>query len=270
MLSIGEFSRVTQLTVKALRLYHEKGLLIPDKIDLDSKYRFYRSSAIEKALTIKQLKDMGFSLGEIKKILHECRDDRQMVALVEGKLKDIDEAIRQYHKMKQNLSIFLRRTGEDPPGTGEHAEPPEIKREEIPAIHVCSIRFKGRYHEVGQHFAALSRTCGRFAVGKPFSLYYDDGYKEDGADIEACVPVGREVTAEGILCREIQGGKAATVLHRGPYRELGGSYRRLYEYCRENHLEQRMPVREEYLKGPGMIFRGNPNKYLTKLIVFFS
>jgi len=48
MLSIGELSRVTQLTVKALRLYHEKGLLIPDQIDIDSKYRYYRGSAVEK------------------------------------------------------------------------------------------------------------------------------------------------------------------------------------------------------------------------------
>jgi DNA-binding transcriptional MerR regulator len=57
MLSIGELSRVTQLTIKALRLYHEKGILIPDRIDYDSKYRYYRSNAVEKALIIKRLKE---------------------------------------------------------------------------------------------------------------------------------------------------------------------------------------------------------------------
>jgi len=39
MLSIGEFSRVTQLSIKALRLYHERGILIPDEIDDESKYQ---------------------------------------------------------------------------------------------------------------------------------------------------------------------------------------------------------------------------------------
>lgn len=268
MLSIGEFSRVTQLTVKALRLYHEKGLLIPDQIDLDSRYRYYRSSAIEKALTIKQLKDLGFSLGEIKKILHECRDDQHMVALVEAKLKSIDDSIRLYKEMKQNLSLFLQRAAEDNPGTGDYEALPEIKTEDIPTALVCSIRFKGRYRDVGQYFGVLSRACGRLTLGKPFSLYYDDGYKEDGADIEACVPVRKTVKAEGVQCRKVAGGKAVTVVHRGPYQELGGSYRQLYEYCRKNQLDRRVPIREEYLKGPGMIFRGNPRKYLTKLIIF--
>jgi effector-binding domain-containing protein len=57
-----------------------------------------------------------------------------------------------------------------------------------------------------------------------------------------------------------------TLLHYGPYEELGGSYQKLYETCREKNLEIVLPSREQYLKGPGMIFRGNPKKYVTKLI----
>ena len=100
MLSIGEFSRVTQLTIKALRLYHEKGILIPDRIDYDSKYRYYRSSAVEKALVIKHLKDMGFSLQEIKEIVQECSDDTQVAAFVEKKLQAVEDTLRQYMEMK--------------------------------------------------------------------------------------------------------------------------------------------------------------------------
>ena len=69
MLSIGEFSRVTELTIKALRLYHRKGILIPDEINFESSYRYYKNDAVEKALRIKALKTMGFSLDEIKQAL---------------------------------------------------------------------------------------------------------------------------------------------------------------------------------------------------------
>jgi len=56
MLSIGEFSKVTKLTIKALRLYHRKGILVPDEIDFESSYRYYKSDAVEKACRIKGLK----------------------------------------------------------------------------------------------------------------------------------------------------------------------------------------------------------------------
>ena len=93
MLSIGELSIITKLSIKALRFYHEKGLLIPDKIDYDSKYRYYRNSAVEKALVIKRLKDMGFSLKEISRIVQSCDEDIQIVDDVEKKLKEIRSTI---------------------------------------------------------------------------------------------------------------------------------------------------------------------------------
>lgn len=270
MLSIGEFSRVTQLTIKALRLYHEKGILIPDRIDYDSKYRYYRSSAVEKALIIKRLKDMGFSLHEIKEIVRECSDDTQVAAFVEKKLQAIEDTLRQYMEMKQNLSLFLQRDKEEQINH-EHTNPsPAVEKEIVPGMLTAGIRFKGKYHEVGDKFGTLFRAFGRYAGGKPFTLYYDGEYKEEGADIEACIQVKKKIDIEGIHCRELTGGKAVTLIHRGPYEELHHSYGKIYEYCREHNLEILLPTREQYLKGPGMIFRGNPRKYITRLMMFYE
>jgi len=270
MLSIGEFSRVTQLTIKALRLYHEKGILIPDRIDYDSRYRYYRTSAVEKALTIKRLKDMGFSLHEIKEIVRECSDDTQVAVFVEKKLQAIEDALRQYMEMKQNLSLFLQRDEEEQIGH-EHTNPsPAVEKEIIPDTLTAGIRFKGKYPEVGDKFGILFRAFGRYAVGKPFTLYYDGEYKEKGADIEACIRVKKKIDIEGITCRELKGGKAVTLIHRGPYEELHRSYGKIYEYCREHNLKLLLPTREQYLRGPGMIFRGNPRKYITRLMMFYE
>jgi len=261
MLSIGEFSRVTQLSIKALRLYHEKGILVPGSVNLRSKYRYYGSQAVERALVLRKLQELGFSLQEIKEIFSGCQDDAQIVVQVRNKLAEIGHAVRKYQGIQKNLRLFLDSIKEE-----KMIYKTDIETKEIPEVLICSIRFHGKYHEVGAKFGTLFKSAGRWAAGKPFSLYYDGEYMEANADMEACLQVKKEIKKPGISCRLLTGGKALTLLHYGPYEELGRSYQKLYETCRENNLEIVLPIREQYLKGPGMIFRGNPKKYVTQLM----
>jgi effector-binding domain-containing protein len=54
-------------------------------------------------------------------------------------------------------------------------------------------------------------------------------------------------------------------MHRGPYEELSRSYARALKYAKERGYEIQLPTREIYHKGPGMLFRGNPKRYLTEI-----
>ena len=65
--------------------------------------------------------------------------------------------------------------------------------------------------------------------------------------------------------RELPGARVVTVLHRGSYDSLGRSYGRLLKYVHDDAREVVLPTREVYLKGPGLIFRGNPENYLTEI-----
>jgi DNA-binding transcriptional MerR regulator len=67
-ISIGKFSQITSLSARALRLYDEKGLLMP-KRDRFNNYRYYTADQIETGLKIKTLNWMGFSCAEIDEIL---------------------------------------------------------------------------------------------------------------------------------------------------------------------------------------------------------
>jgi DNA-binding transcriptional MerR regulator len=67
--SIGEFSQVTGLSVKTLRFYHEKGILVPSSVDETTGYRFYDAGKIEKARIIMRLRAMEFSLEDIAAVL---------------------------------------------------------------------------------------------------------------------------------------------------------------------------------------------------------
>ena len=68
MLKIGEFSKLSHLTVKALRFYEKEGLLIPKSIDEWSGYRFYETSQLEDAAKIKAYRQLGLSIEEIKAV----------------------------------------------------------------------------------------------------------------------------------------------------------------------------------------------------------
>jgi DNA-binding transcriptional MerR regulator len=70
-MTIGEFSRFCQVTVKTLRYYDKLGLLMPNEVDEWSRYRYYDVSQMQQLNAILRLKDMGFSLEEIGELLDE-------------------------------------------------------------------------------------------------------------------------------------------------------------------------------------------------------
>lgn len=76
-LSIGEFSRLTWLSQKALRLYERRGLLLPDLVDEYTGYRYYRPSQAERARTIALLRRVGMPLERIGAVLAAGEDRRR-------------------------------------------------------------------------------------------------------------------------------------------------------------------------------------------------
>ena len=75
MLRIGEFSKLARVSVRMLLHYDEIGLLKPAETDRFTDYRYYREDQLPVAGRIAALKDMGFSLADIVRIL-EIYDDR--------------------------------------------------------------------------------------------------------------------------------------------------------------------------------------------------
>ncbi len=143
--------------------------------------------------------------------------------------------------------------------------PFEVVEKTVASILVAGIRMKGRYSECSKGYAAIGKRFGRKISGHALLLIYDREYRELDADFEACMPIREGEGNEQISVRELGGGAAVTLLHKGSYEELGKSYEKLREYVGEKNYEVEMPTREVYLKGPGMILKGNPKKYLTEL-----
>ncbi len=258
---IGEFSRISRLSIKTLRYYHELGILNPVRVSSDSGYRYYDEKCLDRARVIRELRAFDFSIKEVKELLATCHDDADLREHLAAKLDQIRKQIGTYRNLEDRLRSLLTIEEDSTMATTQET----ITVKEIPAMLIASIRFKGTYEELGTAFGTICRFCGRHAAGKPFSLYYDAEFKEEDADIEACVPVKREIHRNEVTSRTLPGGTAVTLLHHGPYERLGESYKVLLDHVKREKQAVIRPSREVYLKGPGMIFRGNPKKYVTEI-----
>src|SRR5271166_765386 len=106
MFSIGEFSKLTQLTVKALRFYHEEGLLIPAFVDPETGYRYYDQSHIETARAITYLRSLEFSLSDIKELLHHQADE-DLLNILERQQSIVKERIKHLRKAALSIDRFI-------------------------------------------------------------------------------------------------------------------------------------------------------------------
>jgi DNA-binding transcriptional MerR regulator/effector-binding domain-containing protein len=261
--TIGEFSKITGLTVKTVRYYHEQGLLIPTSVDDETGYRYYDRSKIEAARVINDLRSLDLTLDEIGTILKNAGDDADLREVMKRQKSLLETKIQRYREIVRSLNQFLAE--EEEASNLMKQSPFQIEEKVTDPILVAAIRMKGRYADCGPVFARIGRSLGRYISGKPLLLHYDSEFKEDDADFEPCMPVRNCKPVDGISIRQLPGGRCVSLLHKGPYDQLGQSYAKVLDYARAKGYDIQVPTREIYHKAPGMIFRGNPKNYLTEI-----
>jgi len=272
LFSIGEFSQASGLTVKTLRFYHEQNLLTPTCVDDQTGYRYYDPEKIEQARIITKLRELEFSLAEIQEILNECQDETDLLDYLERHKKTVAVKREHYRQVEARLDELIQqqRDGRNAMSNKNF----DVEEKQVDPIEMTGVRMTGKYSECSRGFAQIGRNLGRFITGPCFLLHFDREYKENDADFEACFPLRSsssskidtaKIKAGGISIRELPGGKCVSLLHKGPYNELGRSYEKILKHVKAKGYEIEMPTREVYLKGPGMIFKGNPQKYLTEI-----
>lgn len=263
MFTIGEFSRITGLSLKTIRFYHEKEILIPCRVDAGTGYRYYDHNNVERARIITCFRNMEFTINEIKTILENYDDQADILEYLEQHRKIIEGKMRKHKNILVSLDRIISNEREAVMAMKNSSF--GVEEKSLDSIKIAGVRMKGKYSDCGKGFARIGKSFGRYICGKPLCLYYDNEYRPEDADFEACMPVSVEKEVEGILVRQLPSGQCVSLLHKGPYDELGRSYAKILEYVNVKGYEIVMPTREVYIKGPGMIFKGNPKKYLTEI-----
>jgi DNA-binding transcriptional MerR regulator/effector-binding domain-containing protein len=261
LFAIGEFSRITGLTVKALRFYHDEGILVPAEVDRVTGYRYYTAGQIDTARAVVLLRELEFPVKDIRELLAMQTNEEGVVELLRRQKAVLEQKIRKQKQAVHLLQNFIAAERQDT----TMADVSQVEEKTVPPMLVAGIRTKGKYGDVGPLFGKLCRGAGGAVGGPPMTLYYDMEYKETDADFEACIPLKKKKDIAGADVRELCGGKCVALVHKGAYDELHGSYQRLMTYIKEKGYQVIAPPREIYIKGPGMIFRGNPKKYITEI-----
>jgi DNA-binding transcriptional MerR regulator/effector-binding domain-containing protein len=248
LLRIGPFARASSLSVKALRSYHEIGLLVPAEVDPVTGYRSYSAAQLTDAAVVRRLRQLDVPLDAIRQVL-DARDP----AVTKKVLLDHGAVLDQRLAALQHAVDDLYRAVEVP------AWHTPIHRRHEPALTVLGIT--GSVTEAGFD-AFLDRTqqllheaaasTGAVITG-PFGGCYPPMIDDDVQDVVAFVPVAAAPLlsaawqSAGIRVAELPATPVAVLAHRGSYDTLPDSYQELGAWVAANDEPSDLPVRELYL-----------------------
>lgn len=112
MLKIGDFSKLSHVSIKALRLYDQMGLLKPVHVDEFTGYRYYAAHQLPRLNRILALKDLGFSLEQIAKLLNEI-SPAQIQGMLQLKHAELQRLVAEEQARLQRVAARLQQMEED-------------------------------------------------------------------------------------------------------------------------------------------------------------
>ena len=266
MFKIGDFSRLSQVSIKALRYYDEIGLLKPVSVDRFTGYRFYSADQLPRLNRILALKDLGLSLDQIADLLTANVPVDQMQDLLRQKQAEIAQQVAEEQARLRRVEARLRQIEQ------EGALPEyEVVIKPVPAQQVAAVRATvPTYADDGPLFAELAGYFWQQGIdpATPYpylSLYHDEGYREQDVDMTIAAPVDRPLPdGERVRVYELPPVETmASVIHRGPYDRIHEAYSALMASMEANRCSITGPNRSLYLHGAGQ--SADPATFVTEI-----
>jgi DNA-binding transcriptional MerR regulator len=247
LLSIGDFSRMTYLGVKALRHYHEIGLLEPADIDAETGYRRYLPAQVQTAQVIRRLRDLGMPLEDVKAVL-EAPDLASRNAGIAAHLRRMERYLEQAQATVTSLRHLLE---EQPP-------PIEVMyRSTVPCRALLlsdRISMGDAEQWWGAAFDKLRATLAATSAqraGADGALYSPEFFQSDVGEVTAFIPVDRDPhPARTAQVAQLPGAELAVAVHQGPFGDLDKTYGALGTFVAERAIGLDGPIRENYLVSP--------------------
>jgi len=265
MFKIGEFSKLSHVTVKTIRYYDQIGLLEPARVDPNTGYRYYSARQLPRLNRILALKGLGLSLEQIRELLDEELPPDQIRGMLRLKELEIRDHIQKEQNRLNRVEQVLRQIEKE-----EQMPAQQVSVKSVPALRVCSLRDTiPTYSAVGELFEEMFAFLGKNRLqpaGPPVGLYHDPEYQEQDPDVEIAVPVsGSGADSSRIEFRKLPAvDEMACTFHEGGYGTIGAAYSGLMEWIEDSGCQIAGPVREVYLRGPES---GEEASYLTEIQV---
>ena len=261
MLKIGDFSSLSQISVKTLRYYDEMGLFSPEHVDAQSGYRYYSVTQLPRLHRILALKDLGFSLEQITQLVEQGvtgEELRGMFLLRQAEQQErVEEEQSRLQRLRARLSLIDK----------EQTMNSDVVVKEVPSQWIASVRAViPNYPSVGQLYGQVMQDLNGCA-GLPVALWHDAEFKEHDVDAEAGFYLKQPVPAKGkVQVHELPAVKVASAIHNGAYNRLTQAYDDLLRWVGSNGYQVAGPIRELYLKCSQPV-RQDDESYVTEIQV---
>jgi DNA-binding transcriptional MerR regulator len=258
--TIGDFSRASQLSVKTLRHYHDVGLLEPSEVDPGNGYRYYSEAQIPVAQVIRRLRDLQMPVAEVKSVL-AAQDPEARNRLIAGHLDRLEANLAQTRAAVVELRELLERppvtsavTHRTVPPTAAVAIHETVDREDILAWWQGAL---GELH-------AIVRAQGLRPAGPTGGIYAGEIFQHGRGEATVFIPTKGAARAIGrVAPLLIPPAELAIMLHRGSLADADLTYGELGAHAMRHEISVEGPLREYYLVG--FLDADDPEQWETEI-----
>lgn len=221
MFKIGEFSRLSNTSVRMLRHYGKIGLLMPDYIDAESDYRYYHASQLAEVNKIKELQSLGFSLAIIKEML-TTHPTIPLDHYFNLRQQEVTEELEQLKRQQQLVDSAMAIIQQKSQLSHYH-----VIEKTMPKRSVMSVRQIIETYADEQRLWEILRTEAHTlnvqltspALG--LTLYHGDEYQEQQIDTEVqSTVIGDYSGTETVTFQTVPETLVASVTFNGSYEQM--------------------------------------------------
>jgi DNA-binding transcriptional MerR regulator len=251
MLKIGDFSRLCQVPAKTLRYYDDLGLIKPAYVDASTSYRYYAVDQLPRLNRLLALKDLGFSLEQIGRVLNDGVTPEQLRGMLILKRAEAEGRLHEEHERLTRIEARLRDIEQE-----DHMPEYDVTLKTVQPLLVAACRvhiptndmvpqvlgeaYRQTYKHVAEHGGKALDPC--IALWHTISDTYTD------EDAEAIVPIDRQLPeGDGVKVYELAGGTFASAVHQGVFAEFTQLHPALLRWIDANGYRVAGPSREVYL-----------------------
>jgi DNA-binding transcriptional MerR regulator len=246
-MAIGDFSRATHLSVKALRHYHEVELLSPLEVDRHTGYRYYGVDQIKDAQAIRHLRKLEMPVGQVRAVLRAA-GEAERNEIVIAHLKRMEAHLENTRQTVSLLRSML-----------EPAAPIEVEHRFFSLVLAAAVTeivelsaINAWWSEAFEEIYDVLRAAGQEPAGPGAGLYATELFTDEIGESTIYVPISKRVRQSGrVRTIEIPAAEFAIAVHRGALSAAGRPYAALGRYVAENALSADGPIRERYVEVGG-------------------
>lgn len=273
MFTIGEFAKLSGITVKALHHYDDLGLLTPALVDPINGYRLYNSEQLTLLNQILALKASGFSLKEIKVFISRKDSVKELTEMMLARLGWVENEISRQQAQAEHLRRQIFRIQ-----NGGLAMDQIVVVKSVEPILVASIRHVVQdYKEMLKLWEELNHEIEAHGIKKAvpcMTLYHNGWDTRTDIDITVVEPLIKSFAPKsGKSINEMDEkvavitlpavSRMASIVHQGSFDTIGQTYNQMEQWLLEQNETLTGPIREIYHEGDWST--NDPDQYVTEI-----